>query len=66
MNLCAPPSTHKRKEQKRKASDHLNQPPIGAGGQEIKCPKDVEPTYPIPPNAQPVSFGRTLSDRGAA
>ena len=28
MNLCAPPSTHKRKEQKRKASDHLNQPPI--------------------------------------
>ena len=28
MNLCAPPSTHKRKEQKRKASDRLNQPPI--------------------------------------
>ena len=28
MNLCAPPSTHKRKEQKRKASDRLNQPPM--------------------------------------
>ena len=28
MSLCAPPSTHKRKEQKRKASDRLNQLPI--------------------------------------
>ena len=28
MNLCAPPFTLKRKEQKRKVSDRFNQPPI--------------------------------------